>query len=78
MLHKYVSPSEHTKKAVLSSIAWTMILISSITLIGYFLKSTVMVGWNLSPGMAINTAVCFLLTGLAILIIAKPKERPKW
>lgn len=48
--------------------AWGIITISYMTILGYMISEERWIG---GEGMAFNTGVCFLLTGISLLILSR-------
>lgn len=62
-------------KALIFSIGLAVFSIGLTALTGYGLEEATFYKWNDGVGMALNTAVAFTLTGMALCIIG---SRPKY
>jgi len=55
-------------------LATTTLAITAVAIAGYIVGAHVLTGWGVDPGMAVNTAACFLLVGLALLLLTMEEE----
>lgn len=64
-----MAPPKWIKPAILM-MAWCVIGFASTSFIGHGFGIKVLYYWS-SPGMAVNTALCFFLIGLCVVLICR-------
>jgi hypothetical protein len=59
-----------TFKLIVGTVGVSVMTISFMTLLGYWINEIGLYRWYGDIGMAFNTAICFWLVGLALVFIA--------
>jgi hypothetical protein len=67
---------EHTTpvwvKPLVRVLAWVIVVIACNALLGHALHVVWLYQWSIGPpGMAVNTATCFLVTAMALLLLSR-------
>ena len=63
-----------SSKLTIVFIAIIIISITAISFVGYIFNNPYLYGWSGGSGMAKNSAVCFILIGIALFILGNKKE----
>lgn len=54
---------------IVTMTGWFLVLVSLSTIVGNHFGVEWVYKWNRNEGMAINTAICFFVTGVGLLIL---------
>lgn len=62
----------HNPQSIIRLLATCVSIIAFVTVLGYALNLTRLTNWNNAPesAMAINSALCFVLLSVAVLILS--------
>jgi len=52
-----------------------LVAVASVTMLGYLLDAPGLTNWNAGVGMATNTATCFIITGVCLIVIGRNCRR---